>query len=117
MSRRRALLAASQTGKSRLKFPLYLTSNEGTGKVRTIKSNETTLALFDYFLQNAKPYEEMPDIIELYFDKGQVFFDELEINAMAKISTNTYIDCFHDADYDWFIFMKEDGNIEMTYND
>lgn len=116
MDRRRALLATSQIN-SGLKFPLYLTSNKGTGKVRTIESSETTLALLDYFLQNAKPYEEMPDIIELYFDKGQVFFDELEINSMAKISTNPYIDCFHDADYDWFIFMKEDGVIEMTYND
>lgn len=116
MDRRRALLATSQINNG-LKFPLYLTSNKGTGKVRTIESSKTTLALLNYFLQNAKPYEEMPDIIELYFDKGQVFFDELEINAMAKISTNSYIDCYHDADYDWFIFMKEDGVIEMTHND
>lgn len=115
MDRRRALMATSQIN-SGLKFPLYLTSNEGTGTSRTIESNETTLALLEYFLQNAKPFEEIPGLIELYFDKGQVFFDELEINAMAKNSINTYIECYHDADYNWFIIMYNDGSINMDYD-
>ena len=87
MMRRRALLAASQTGGGNApEFPLYLyTEKKQNYDVYHIEPCKETLALVDYFWENAV---EGPEEWDLRLPTGSLYIDGWELDYLTVFKNN-----------------------------
>ena len=116
------LVVESNSVKMLPKYPIYLTSEEGSGDTRTVLPNNESIALFNLFKNNA--FIDVGAYAYMYNLSGKIkipfYVDEVLYNLTDFYTSATNINLItaisNDRDVYHMLYINNDGTIHM-YND